>query len=91
MSDINDNKTCNICGKHFEYPCLLERHKNGKRKCKLKILEHNPDIKSNKINYNISNNLKYIFFKLIYMRKSIIILNNYMIGKYLFDNYILKY
>jgi hypothetical protein len=69
MSDINDNKTCNICGKHFEYPCLLERHKNGKRKCKLKILEHNPDIKSNKINYNISNNLNSVDFECNYCKR----------------------
>ena len=30
---MSENKTCNICGKIFDYPYLLDRHKNGKRKC----------------------------------------------------------
>ena len=30
------SRDCNICGIHFEFPYLLERHINGKRKCKPK-------------------------------------------------------
>ena len=74
MSDNIDNKTCNICGKHFDFPCLLERHKNGKRKCKPKkqqniqeqiIINNNEDEdasenenENNDNNNNLASNLK---------------------------------
>ena len=54
MAMENTNNTCNICGKHFEYPCLLERHRNGKRKCKKKILENYNELETN------TDNLEFI-------------------------------
>lgn len=39
--DRISDRTCGHCGSVFGYPCLLERHIRGKRKCKPKILLNN--------------------------------------------------
>jgi hypothetical protein len=38
------SRDCNICGIHFEFPYLLERHINGKRKCKLRDIQDTTNI-----------------------------------------------
>lgn len=37
---INDDRICNICGKEFDFPCHLERHKIQIRKCKPKTEDY---------------------------------------------------
>jgi hypothetical protein len=37
MSEVvNSDRICNICGKEFEFPYLLDRHKSKKNPCKKK-------------------------------------------------------
>jgi hypothetical protein len=39
INNNSDNRTCSNCGIVFLYPCHLERHNNGKRKCKPKKIK----------------------------------------------------
>jgi hypothetical protein len=41
MSDVvNLDRLCNICGKEFDFPYLLDRHKSSKRKCFKKTTDY---------------------------------------------------
>ncbi len=50
-----DNRICDICGKQFDFPCHLERHKNGKKQCKKKLKKIRKNKKQN-TNISITNN-----------------------------------
>jgi len=58
--DIDSAKTCNICGKSFDYPYLVDRHKNGIRKCHKKNNNINITITVQQNNKLINNNIKKI-------------------------------
>ena len=38
-SVVNKETICNICGKVFDFPYLLERHKQNKKTCRIKSIE----------------------------------------------------
>lgn len=38
-SVVNKETICNICGKEFDFPYLLERHKQNKKTCRIKSTE----------------------------------------------------